>query len=565
MAKLNPPILEGKIPAFASRIIQTEQGETISKHIEVEIPFVMNRSVSYDDIFGMIVKFKTVGGIVIGNPIKVVHKIHHGDPIPVDPDDPYIDIDKNIIYIQNTPPDIDKRLNVGQYYKIQIAYIDYNELDGDSEGDIGYYSSVGVAKYTVEPEVTCEKIANYELLFRGYYDPSDYEKTEKLYSSRFKLQTGYTHNDGDKIRFYPYPNVDGDTHGSVVENTEEKVHMNPETNYEDYEIRRELDWDFDIPTSSDAKPNIRAYRVTFITTSVNDYQKSGDVYFYKPTLVDFPTPGPGETFVLAVSNEYENGYITINLTNGTLPNTYNYILWRYDTDEQWIRIKNDFVDSYQDFSIEQGKTYKYALQGIPVNGVSPATEKLESEEITGQFEDMFLSDSKRQLRIQFNPKVNGYKRTILESKIDTIGGKYPIIFRNGNVDYREIGLGGLISYLMDKDNMFKVFADSPGEAIRQDTASTTNDPPHNPTSLSDNNRHKERVFREAVLEWLTNGESKYFRSPTEGNHIVRVMNVSLSPIDTVGRMIYNFTATSYEIADNTIENLIKYSLVDWEV
>ena len=33
------------------------------------------------------------------------------------------------------------------------------------------------------------------------------------------------------------------------------------------------------------------------------------------------------------------------------------------------------------------------------------------------------------------------------------------------------------------------------------------------------------LFREAVLAWLTNGEPKYFRSPTEGNHIIRIMNV----------------------------------------
>jgi hypothetical protein len=43
-----------------------------------------------------------------------------------------------------------------------------------------------------------------------------------------------------------------------------------------------------------------------------------------------------------------------------------------------------------------------------------------------------------------------------------------------------------------------------------------------------------------VLEWLNNGEAKIFRSPTEGNYIVRLMNVSLTPNDTLGRMLHTF-------------------------
>jgi hypothetical protein len=70
------------------------------------------------------------------------------------------------------------------------------------------------------------------------------------------------------------------------------------------------------------------------------------------------------------------------------------------------------------------------------------------------FEDMFLSDGKRQLRVQFNPKVSSFKTTLLESKIDTIGGKYPFFFRNGNVRYKEFPISGLISTLMDTEEEF---------------------------------------------------------------------------------------------------------------
>jgi len=63
------------------------------------------------------------------------------------------------------------------------------------------------------------------------------------------------------------------------------------------------------------------------------------------------------------------------------------------------------------------------------------------------------------LRIKFNPKVSTFKNDLLEAKIDTIGGKHPFIFRNGNVMYKEMALSGLISYQMDENNLFLSDAD----------------------------------------------------------------------------------------------------------
>ena len=67
---------------------------------------------------------------------------------------------------------------------------------------------------------------------------------------------------------------------------------------------------------------------------------------------------------------------------------------------------------------------------------------------------MYLSDGERQLRVRFNPKVTSFKNTILESKMDTIGGQYPFFFRNGNVKYKEFPISGLISTLSDENGEF---------------------------------------------------------------------------------------------------------------
>ena len=49
--------------------------------------------------------------------------------------------------------------------------------------------------------------------------------------------------------------------------------------------------------------------------------------------------------------------------------------------------------------------------------------KATDDEVVVDFEDMFLFDGERQLKIRFNPKVTSFKSTVLESKIDTLGGK----------------------------------------------------------------------------------------------------------------------------------------------
>jgi len=67
---------------------------------------------------------------------------------------------------------------------------------------------------------------------------------------------------------------------------------------------------------------------------------------------------------------------------------------------------------------------------------------------------MFLYDGTRQLKIRFNPQVSSFKNDLLEQKIETIGSKYPFIFRNGNVCYKEFPINGLISFNMDEARLF---------------------------------------------------------------------------------------------------------------
>jgi hypothetical protein len=75
------------------------------------------------------------------------------------------------------------------------------------------------------------------------------------------------------------------------------------------------------------------------------------------------------------------------------------------------------------------------------------------------------------------------------------------------------------------------------------------------------NISEERDFKLKVLDWLNNGKPKLFRSPSEGNYIVRLMNTSLSPEETLGRMLHNFSSTAYEVAEYNYDNLNKYNFI----
>ena len=79
--------------------------------------------------------------------------------------------------------------------------------------------------------------------------------------------------------------------------------------------------------------------------------------------------------------------------------------------------------------------------------------------------------------------------------------------------------------------------------------------------LTSENIMSERYFKLKVLDWLTDGNVKLFRSPTEGNYLIRLLKVSLKPEDKLGRMIHTFSATAYEIADLTYDNLVAYKII----
>lgn len=253
------------------------------------------------------------------------------------------------------------------------------------------------------------------------------------------------------------------------------------------------------------------------------------------------------------SADTEPLYGTLVLRRSSSKN--NFSTWediKYEECDGTTFIKEVWYDN----TIESGVWYKYGLQLLNTTYERGAFKSTKTPVMT-IFDNMFLTTKDRQLKIKFDPNVSSYKRVLQESKTDTIGSQYPFIRRNGNVNYLSLPISGLVSFEMDEEELFT----SKAELFGDNLSLYTNFNKKNRIT-QDHDIVREKMFRDKVIEFLYDGQPKIFRSATEGNYLVRVMDASLSPNATLGRRIWTFSATAHEIGECSVENLMKYGILE---
>ena len=214
------------------------------------------------------------------------------------------------------------------------------------------------------------------------------------------------------------------------------------------------------------------------------------------------------------------------------------------------------LDLIYDYTIKSGVWYKYGIQAITKEGARGELVEMRTP-IQRLFNYSFvLGQDGQQLKLQFNNVISSFKHQIYDTKQDTIGSKFPFISRNGIVDYRTFPITGLVSFNMDENNTF--LHNGKEDLYNYKDVVNLYD-----NYALENNRYQydytyERDFREKVLQFLQNGKPKLFKSPTEGNVIVRLIDVNCTPEKTLDRMLYTISANANEIAEDTMENYLKY-------
>ena len=510
--KFYPPVIEGTIPAF--------YGTTLV------VPFSMNRAVGKNDIRGFSLKIKTIQTNTFVANIKTENYTTTEAVFDISSVD----------------------LLAGQYYKIQLAYV-----ANDNYSTVGYYSTVGVVKYygLEGPKIYIDGLSNKKSnLYAGYYlgvFEHDEDPMEKIAQYRFIITYS---NTGDTLY---------DTgwllHSTI--NDVDSFSANDAFKYTD-----DLDGD-------------TTFYLQYKVITSNNMECSSPRY----NILQKDSIGTTLNLKLKAESDYDNGFVLLSLKslssagdNATLTGAFEISRQNVKNPRHWevidlFILQNEVATKtfWKDFTVTHGETYKYAIRQFNEAGVY--TNRVLSNEVFVDFEDAYLFDGKRQLKIRYNPKVSSFKNDIPESKTDTIGSKYPFIFRNGHVNYKEFPISGLISYFSDEQELFLTNEEIGIVDTTNWSRNETNSKEELPlnaktTDLTNYNIAAERKFKLEVLEWLTNGKPKLFRSPTEGNYIVRLLNTSLTPTDSVGRMLHTFSCTAYEVAKCEYDNLVGYGFID---
>lgn len=238
------------------------------------------------------------------------------------------------------------------------------------------------------------------------------------------------------------------------------------------------------------------------------------------------------------------------------------------------------VITLEDLIAEPGKPYLYSIafyrQYFDGSTQSWITKYLQDTKTTQDpvillTDDIFLITKKGILRIAYNPELTQYKRNMVDQITTTIGGAYPFVTRNGKQKHRTFSLGGLLSYNREKAQLYEAkeiknydsFVGN-NEAYLASSAIETIF-----TQLPDSEHYKhlsnmdkeilyEKEFREKAMDFLYSDDIILFKSMQEGNIIVRLTGVSMTPNAQLSRNIYSFTSQAVEVMDNSVENCYNY-------
>lgn len=328
--------------------------------------------------------------------------------------------------------------------------------------------------------------------------------------------------------------------------------------------------------------NYNNYTVTYQIKTVNGYEETALPYYFM-VEESYLRKVQGVRFYTDDSTEFarENGCVEVYLETESLSG--NFVLTRTSEDSDFKvwedlkfflffnkQLKPEDALIFRDYTIESGRKYKYAFQ--QENSLGVRTTPLEDDNNKRQgirevnFEYSYLYHDKVQLKIQFNQNMTSFKHTTLTSKQDSLGSKYPHLIKNGYAYYAEFPVNGLISLCMDEEHTFfnkdhtgYYYEDKlvlPPEKYQIDEEDAFD------RDLTHNNIFVERIFREKAEEFLNNFDYKLYKSPTEGNIVIVLQNVTLTPKQELGRLLFEFSGTAYEVAENNLQNLDKYGIIN---
>lgn len=450
------------------------------------------------------------------------------------------------------------------YYKVQIRFDNYSLKDGENIDNLYLHSKrasfsewSAVTLLKAIPEITV-KLTNFTL---------DSEKDEvriPQYNPGIIPFTGSV--------FFTPTNTEEHLESFTIEITDDEENILKQSGLQYItEKINTFSWLCDL---TDALVNQNYYVNLYLTTN-NNYTvfkrykfrlvESNNLEF--EPIWDFnkiKLPYNSNEQVLVTS---EDGWVTITITiPGLLPPGYLFIkransLNQYADweiiDCSYFADGTQIVRTFIDKTVGSLINYKYSCQYLTTSNLWSKTIKT-NEIVFPDFHDILILRGDRQLAIRYNGQITSMTPVVNRVKIDTLGGRYPRFAENARLHYKQFQLNGIISAEADYNRKFISDLDYKDEMTIYDKRMNGKHSLRNDTFIDSSGDHDtyptdnwwwERKFREEAIEWLNDGEPKLYRSMTEGNMIVIFDSVSLTPNQQLGRRIWNFSATVYEVED----------------
>ena len=480
----------------------------------------------------------------------------------------YVEGDEKFIIL--TEDDVKEGFYKNKYYKVQIRFIDNkcgtpqnnatwinSNLDHFSE-----WSTVCLIKGIKKPIINLKNLDLSTGIMRFYTDSisivgeMEFEPGEKetldsyriiiegLYDSGLLYTNEYSPNTIQHDVAYSLTNLVGGALQKVYDDRDELLVDNGDEALLSYGINHfgkdgyyYLNIEY---TTSNGYTNVDRFALDINLLDENNFNGTIEV---------IPNEVEGFNQILVKSlNTLGRNQIVIRRTSSES----RFLFWE-DVAIIEVKAASAINEVFIDRTVKSGVWYQYSTTTVDA-GIRDNTIK--SEIVINHFYDAFLVADNKQLKIEFDNKMSSFKTITLESKVDTLGGKYPIIRRNGDVSYRTFPITGTISYHMDEGEELVKREGLYGPAITKMYHDYNVE--NEITPLYD--YVYERDFREKVMQFLQSPSVKLFKSMTEGNIVVRLMDISFTPNDTLDRLVYSFSATAYEIAESTVANYDKYNI-----
>lgn len=466
----------------------------------------------------------------------------------------------NLFYIEVLNEDILGGWEIGTIYNIQLrlSMMEYNEDLGQSAwlntfanqfsewstvvtikaiGDIGFT----IPNYGAENESELIETTVSELNFTAVYNSLD--PSEKLYSYRV-----YLFNEEDEL-----------LEDSGVLYTK-KFHDANQFNYVFF-TEPENNTNYTIKIHYET---INKYESDLIVKCLIQYDELDTVDI---ELITVENDAEGLLFDTTISQE-EEGLVRLQVI-AAVDESYTGQLMVRRADSRsnfkvWTDIKliegTEFPTIVYDYTVESGIWYVYGIQKYDDTDrvIKRGPLNITPNPIIRNFSYSFLlGEDNQQLKLQFDNGVDSYKINTQDNITTTLGGDYPLITRLGAAQHKSFNLSGLISFNMDENNLFLTKED----IYKFDEVVSLYDNYNEKHGISLYDYTYEREFRNKVIEFLNNGQVKLFKSPTEGNMLIYLSGISLTPNKTLSRLVSSFSATATEVAKNTYDNQVKYNLL----